>query len=159
MNSYFETYKRLDNLCKDILQSNIGISMYIEEMEKCSYIRNEIDDWNEIYQTLKYYRHLRNKIAHEVGVLEKDFCAEKDIQWLDNFYQKILRCEDPLALYRQLKNKKQKKIIFKSSKQNARVSVEHVSKVKKNRKRNVAIFYVLLIIMVIIIIAIILSIY
>lgn len=31
---FFEEYKKLDNLCKDLLGSNQGITQYVNEMEK-----------------------------------------------------------------------------------------------------------------------------
>ena len=30
---FFEEYKKLDNLCKDLFKSDRGVSQYIEEME------------------------------------------------------------------------------------------------------------------------------
>ena len=33
-NRFFEQYKKLDNLCKDLLNNNQGVSAYIKEMEK-----------------------------------------------------------------------------------------------------------------------------
>ena len=33
-NRFFEQYKKLDNLCMDLLNSNQGVSAYIKEMER-----------------------------------------------------------------------------------------------------------------------------
>ncbi len=100
---FFETYKRLDNLCKDLLRSDKGVTTYIFEMEQCASSAYQINGWKDDYEKLKYYRHIRNKIAHEPGCVETDFCSVRDVEWLEQFYQRILNREDPLALYENMR--------------------------------------------------------
>lgn len=99
-----EEYKRLDALCQDLFSSSNGVTEYLREMEFTSqtYCRLVLD-WNEYYQRLKHYRHIRNKLAHEVGAFDYEQCTKEDVLWLTNFYQMILRREDPLAVVRQIK--------------------------------------------------------
>ena len=59
--------------------------------------------WDADLKKLKYCRHIRNKIAHDPGCTEENMCAPGDAAWLESFHRRIMRCEDPLALYRKAK--------------------------------------------------------
>ena len=98
--SFFQQYKRLDNLCKDLFLSDKGISTYIESMEKCGYNAWRIVGFDTDLQMLKRYRHIRNLIAHEDDANESDYCDKSDEEWIIHFHERIIRCDDPLALYR-----------------------------------------------------------
>ena len=41
---FFEEYKKLDNLCKDLLGSNQGVTQYVNEMEQKVHIINYTDN-------------------------------------------------------------------------------------------------------------------
>lgn len=97
---FLRKYKELDNLCKDLLNSEKGVSSYIESMEQCVYSR-KIDGWKEDYRNLKKYRYMRNRIVHENNVDEETLCSETDEMWIEQFHERIINCEDPLALHRQ----------------------------------------------------------
>lgn len=98
-NAFLEEYKRLDKLCSEIYQTRNGISTYIEDMTNVSYVQSRrISQWNEDLQHLRALRSLRNRLVHECGTLEMDMCSTCDVDWLESFYQRILRCTDPLAL-------------------------------------------------------------
>lgn len=99
------SYKRLDNLCKDLLRSDSGITSYIKEMEQIQAYSGRIPDWESVYQKLEYYRHIRNQIAHENWANEESLCNDNDAFWLQEFYQKILRQTDPLSQYQRLMKK------------------------------------------------------
>ena len=98
--AFMEAYKRLDNLCKDLFPSDVGITEYIKSMERCSHYTLYIDNWRNDYFALKHYRYIRNKIVHENDVTEDELCTADDVIWINNFYQRILNQADPLALYR-----------------------------------------------------------
>lgn len=98
--AFMEAYKRLDNLCKDLFSSDVGITEYIKSMERCSHYTLYIDNWRNDYFALKHYRYIRNKIVHENDVTEDELCTADDVIWINNFYQRILNQTDPLALYR-----------------------------------------------------------
>ena len=110
LNSCFlEEYKRLDNLCKDYLQSQRGVSDYIEQMEKTEYSdRCYLLSWDEDYKQLKHLRWVRNKLAHEVGTLDCDFCNQDDIDWIRNFRNQILNGSDPFTIIRKSKQNARK---------------------------------------------------
>lgn len=64
-NRFFEQYKKLDNLCKDLLNNNQGVSAYIKEMEKIPiFERQLVKSWDSDYKMLKHIRWIRNNIAH-----------------------------------------------------------------------------------------------
>lgn len=93
---FMESYKYLDNLCKDM--NGIGITGYIKDMEQEPNGDFYVDGWEKDYLQLKHYRYIRNQIAHENYAHESDMCSAKDIAWLDAFYQRIIGQTDPLAL-------------------------------------------------------------
>ena len=94
---FMQAYKRLDSLCRDM--NGIGITGYIEGMEQAAkgnlYVLRENTD----YQRLKYYRYIRNQIAHEVDATEEKICSPEDAIWIEEFYRRILQQTDPLAMY------------------------------------------------------------
>lgn len=94
---FMNSYKRLDNLCKDM--NGKGVSGYIEDMERNPNGNYFIADWKNDYKTLKHYRYIRNKIAHDNYADEDNMCSEEDTEWLETFYKRILNQNDPLALY------------------------------------------------------------
>ncbi len=102
--SFMRSYKRLDNLCKDLLDSDKGVSSYIEEMENKTYNTFKPANWNSDYYNLKRYRHIRNQIAHDTYAEEEDLCNRGDIIWIEDFHIRILNSEDPLAQYLSAKN-------------------------------------------------------
>ena len=94
---FMTSYKRLDNLCKDM--NGIGISGYIEDMEKIKAEIFSVKTWKDDYYQLKHYRYIRNRIAHDNDAYEENLCTPYDTEWLENFYQQILNRTDPLAQY------------------------------------------------------------
>ncbi len=107
---YLSAYKHLDNLCKDILDSDVGITEYIDEMEeeKAWGIRY-VSEWNEDYKQLKHLRWMRNKLVHEADSFDEIEISRTDIEWLENFEERILQEEDPFSLLRQYRNQVRKR--------------------------------------------------
>ena len=99
---FMDSYKRLDNLCKDIFGSNEGVSSYIRWMEEANSPLRATVSWKDDYYALKKYRHIRNKIAHEVGATEQNMCSIADVEWVEGFYARIMNGDDPLAKHRRL---------------------------------------------------------
>ncbi len=102
--SFIQAYKELDNLCKDLLGSDTGITTYLEEMEKIGYSRYKTMSWDSDYKNLKKYRHMRNTIVHDNLINEANACTPEDELWIRQFHQRILNQQDPLALHRQATN-------------------------------------------------------
>lgn len=103
---FLNSYKRLDNLCRDM--NGIGVTGYIKDMECLARGTYFVPGWKEDYFQLKQYRHIRNRIAHENDINENDLCSAEDAAWLETFYQRILTQNDPLALYYKYKTTKQR---------------------------------------------------
>lgn len=101
---FFEEYKKADKLCKDIFLSDIGISTYIEEMEKISIHYDVILGWRDWYYTLKHLRWVRNQIAHSSD--DYGFSNEKDLNDIINFTKCILELSDPYTAYIRRINKR-----------------------------------------------------
>ncbi len=98
---FLDSYKRLDNLCKDTLKSDTGITSYLDAMEHSRSGAASVPGWQDDYRALKHYRYIRNKIAHENGADEKSLCGADDVRWLEKFYNRLLRRTDPLSRCRE----------------------------------------------------------
>ena len=114
--SFFNTYKRVDKLCCDLLNDKRGISAYIDIMLRQADGAYYVNDWAEDLKALKHYRWVRTQIAHEPDVTENELCDATDEKWLITFHNRILQRTDPLALYRRAKHPNQ----------NGKIKVEHL---------------------------------
>ena len=95
---YLESYKRLDQLCRDMFRSKDGVTEYINQMDRVISRINSKQDWRNFYSRLKYQRRLRNDLVHNMECSE---CTEEDIDEIEYFFDLILKQEDPLACIRQ----------------------------------------------------------
>ena len=98
--SFIESYKRLDKLCGDLLRDDRRLSAYIDTMLHTYGGAHYVASWENDLKHLKHYRWVRNQIAHAPDCTEETMCTPEDAMWLDNFYSRIMRQTDPLALYR-----------------------------------------------------------
>lgn len=95
---FLESYKRLEKLCKDIYESEKGVTSYIENMnEFLSFESRSITGWDDDLRKLKELRKIRNRLSHEEGTMHCGLCHEDDIEWLDNFKSRILKQDDPIS--------------------------------------------------------------
>ena len=94
---YLESYKRLDQLCRDMFRSKDGVTEYINQMDRVISRINSKPDWRNFYSRLKYQRRLRNDLVHNTECLD---CTEEDIDEIEYFFDLILKQEDPLACIR-----------------------------------------------------------
>ena len=103
-NDFMESYKHLDKICKEIFNSEKGVTTYIDTMKEVNDGNRYVPLWNKTLYKLKHYRHIRNNYVHEVGTSQYDICTRDDIEWLNNFYKEIMKTTDPLARYRRDKS-------------------------------------------------------
>ena len=98
---FLKEYIRLDNLCKDIynIERN-GVSAYLEDMDNNHSFAYIISGWEDDYDQLKTYRHLRNHMTHDPDALDEEECTAEDVQWIEKFQTRILQSNDPLARLR-----------------------------------------------------------
>ena len=94
---FFDEYKHLDKMCREIFGSEQGVTEYINQMEYVPYVdRINVICWDADYKMLKHVRWIRNTIAHD----ERDSgCSEQDVQWVRTFYQRILDRNDSYSQY------------------------------------------------------------
>ncbi len=93
---FFEEFKAIDNICKDMFQSQQGVTEYINQMDENMMMGSRsVPNWNEKYKMLKHLRGLRNQIAHDSGAPE---LMESDLLELQNFHKQLLIQKDPLAI-------------------------------------------------------------
>lgn len=111
---FFEEYKKLEKLCGDMYNSHNGVTNYIDDMKSVSWSNyRSIKNWESDLKQLMRLRHIRNNLAHNEGAFDENVCTQYDIEWLHNFYKRILNQTDPLALkYKQPMLHKQKKNII-----------------------------------------------
>ncbi|MBO6130214.1 MAG: hypothetical protein J6P79_15180 [Pseudobutyrivibrio sp.] len=92
---FFEEYKLIDNICRDMFQTQQGVTEYINQMEANDLVGSRsVANWNEKYKMLKHLRWLRNQIAHDSGAPELE---ESDLLELQHFHRQLLNQKDPLA--------------------------------------------------------------
>ena len=94
---YIDSYKRLDQLCRDMFRTKDGVTEYINQMDRVISRINSKRDWRNFYSRLKYQRRLRNNLVHNTDCSE---CTEEDIDEIEYFFELILKQEDPLACIR-----------------------------------------------------------
>ena len=101
-----EAYKSLDELCKQILSSDRGISKYIDEMDQENTGRMNVVGWERDYKQLKRMRRIRNQLVHETNSFQENLINVEDIEWLKAFHSRIMKCTDPFSLLYQSRNTK-----------------------------------------------------
>lgn len=105
---FLEQYKHLDELCKQILSSDRGITEYIEEMDHERQGNIRIAGWERDYRQLKKMRWIRNQLVHDSDSFHKNLVSAEDIEWLKNFQSRVMKCTDPFSLlYQEQRIKKQ----------------------------------------------------
>ena len=100
MMGFLDSYKRLERLCRDVMDDDRRVSAYIDEMLRLTDGSRRVSGWNSDLRKLKHYRWVRNQIVHEPDCSEENLCSPEDAQWLEDFYERIMTQTDPLALYR-----------------------------------------------------------
>lgn len=141
--NFLEVYKNLDELCKQIFSSDIGVSKYIEEMDKELQGSFYVADWEKDYKKLKHMRWVRNQLVHDINSFQENIVTIDDIDWLKQFQGRIIKCTDPFSLLNQSRN------------QDNRVGeiYEDLSKMNnKNNKNNSALLIVVILLIILLII-------
>ncbi len=102
---FMDLYKRADRFIKDAYSSSEGVSEYIRLME-ADFIKgsSKIQGWKRDYDNLKHIRWIRNQLAHEVSY-DNEICSVNEYEWLEEFYERLLSTEDPLAALKRIEKK------------------------------------------------------
>ena len=96
---FMDSYKHLEKLCGDMLRDERRVSGYRDEMYQNTEGWDLVDGWERDLKKLKNYRRVRNKLVHEPDAYEEELCDAEDIEWLDDFYYRIIDRKDPLSRY------------------------------------------------------------
>lgn len=122
-------FNRLEKLCNEMYDDIHGVSRYLKEMENVdSALSNAVPEWKDTYRTLKHVRWARNKLVHE----EEVHYTREDIQWLKEFYQKMMDGEDPLSMSEKMANRKGKMTPARKTGANDNKSVSMKKKTAKS---------------------------
>ena len=97
---FLQSYKRLERLCRDVMDDDRRVSAYIDEMVRLSDGSRWISGWDRDLKQLKHYRWVRNQIVHDPDCSEENMCGPEDVRWIEDFHARIMNQTDPLALYR-----------------------------------------------------------
>ncbi len=102
---FIDAYKRLEKLCKEMNGSDRPVSAYIDEMVNTPHGARYVAGWDTDLKNLKHYRWVRNRISHDPGCTEENMSNLQDEKWVTDFYDRIMRQEDPLFLYHKATSK------------------------------------------------------
>ena len=102
---FFDEFKLLDALCRDIFGSidkKLGVTLYIEAMDAKNLMGCQaIDGWESDKRRLIEVRNKRNELAHSRDGFSVKLCTQADIDFVRSFRERILNQTDPLALFEQ----------------------------------------------------------
>lgn len=101
--AFFESFKQLDKLCKEIYDDPHGVTQYVDDMKKSATNHRLVPNWNGDLEQLIRLRHIRNHLAHTEGAFQDDLCTQEDIAWIQKFHKRILEQEDPLAMLHRIR--------------------------------------------------------
>lgn len=99
---FLDSYKRLERLCRDVMDDDRRVSAYIDEMVRLTDGSRRVSGWDRDLKQLKHYRWVRNQIVHEPDCSEETMCGPEDVRWIEDFHARIMNQTDPLALYRRV---------------------------------------------------------
>ena len=99
---FLESYKRLERLCRDVMDDDRRLSAYIDEMVRLTDGSRRVSGWDRDLKQLKHYRWVRNQIVHDPDCSEENMCGPEDVRWIEDFHARIMNQTDPLALYRRV---------------------------------------------------------
>ena len=102
---FFDEFKALDNLCRDIygesIDNKLGVTLYLEDMDRKAYQGAfKVFGWTSDYNQLKNARNMRNELAHSRNSMTVDICSQEEIDFVRSFRTRILNQTDPIAKLR-----------------------------------------------------------
>ena len=134
---FFEEFKHLDKLCKEIYNDQYGVTHYIDDMKAVSKANYRyIPNWENDLEQLIRLRHIRNNLAHAEDAFNEEECKKKDIDWIREFYERILNQSDPMAILYQntkVKNKTPKQFYINNK---SSIQIDVQANVKLNNQVN-----------------------
>ena len=96
---FFEEFTKLDKLCVSVYQAEGGTLGYIEQMRSVSAVcADTIPNWTAELEQLHRYRMVYQALAQSTEAFNEQLCGQEDLDWLRDFYNRIMDRKDPLAL-------------------------------------------------------------
>lgn len=96
---FFELFNKVDRLCVQVYQNEHGLADYIEDMRSISvYSVEDIPDWERDLFQLITLRNIRSSLINSPDAFQDTLCTQEQMQWLEEFHQRILDRQDPMAL-------------------------------------------------------------
>ena len=100
----FNEFKRLDKLLRESRRTERGVSSYIDDMKAVNEIgARHIPNWRTDLDWLWQCRHVRNRLAHDATSEVHSLCDRQHVEFLKNFYARVLNGRDPLAQLERLR--------------------------------------------------------
>lgn len=93
-NKFLDEFKSVEIFLNDAYKTQHGVTTYIDKMRDLQIGWDTIPGWKNEFYSLKRVRHIRNFLTHERGISE---CEEEDLYYLEDFYERLLNQEDPIA--------------------------------------------------------------
>ena len=107
---FFDEYKKLDALCKDMYAFEKGVTDYLNNMEEnFQQGTHTVRGWDRDYRAIKRLRHIRNLIGHQTG---SSGCTEADFNDLQRIHLRFCSMKTRFCCSKRL-NTKLKKLIIK----------------------------------------------
>lgn len=98
MEKIVQEFNRVEKLCNRMYSEIHGVTIYIKDMENVPKSKARvIPCWDEDYRNLRRIRHVRNALVHEDADADISY-SDADIEYLEDFYQRLMHQQDPLAL-------------------------------------------------------------
>lgn len=115
---FLEEYKKLDKLCREMYESDKGVTSYIDDMKATPNTKSDkVRGWSSDLRTLIHLRHIRNRLSHDVGTLDANICTQEDIDALMYFHGRILNGTDPISQLTKAKKPPQKQKVTQAAKE------------------------------------------
>lgn len=101
MQDFINAFKRLEKLCSEVYGQQHGVTQYIDDLEHTILRSYGSSGGKTELERLKELRHMRNQMVHDAN--SDVHYTKADVQFLEDFYERIMNQTDPLAVYRKKK--------------------------------------------------------
>lgn len=94
---FLTSYMKLDNACCDKFHVvSGGVTAYINRLNNARFA----PDREEVLPRLVRYRNIRNRMAHEAGLVKRSNEINKtDVAWVKKFCAAVEKQRDPISVY------------------------------------------------------------
>ena len=94
---FLSSYMKLDNVCCDKFHVvSGGVTAYINRLNNARFA----PDREEVLPRLVRYRNIRNRMAHEAGLIKRsNELTKTDVAWVKKFSSAVEKQRDPISVY------------------------------------------------------------